>query len=170
MVEVMHDVLLEATKAAFACANFIDVSVNEVTTIDNTQWLSIHLYMVQGWKKIPILLCVESIRASTTLNTIFGLMIKGLLEFCGLGLEELARKLVNMGCNGSFVFQGHQIGVTMEFKEVVAPFMNGTLCFAHKTNLAMIILSNLPFVHQLEGVLQNLYVFFTHSLKKFLEF
>jgi len=113
MVEVMHDVLLEATKAAFACANFIDVSVNEVTTIDNTQWLSIHLYMVQGWKKIPILLCVESIRASTTLNTIFGLMIKGLLEFCGLGLEELARKLVNMGCNGSFVFQGHQIGVTM---------------------------------------------------------
>jgi nucleoside permease NupC len=97
-------------------------------------------------------------------------MVKGLLEFCGLGLEELARKLVNMGCNGSFVFQGHQIGVTMEFKEVVAPFMNGTHCFAHKTSLAMIILSNLPFVHQLEGVLQNLYVFFTHSLKKFLEF
>ncbi len=48
---MMHDVLLEATKAAFARANFVIVSVNEVRTIDNTQWLSIHLYMVQGWKK-----------------------------------------------------------------------------------------------------------------------
>jgi hypothetical protein len=97
-------------------------------------------------------------------------MVKGLFEFGGLGLEELATKLVSMGCDGSFVFQGHQIGVTMEFKEVVAPFMSGVHCFAHKTNLAMITLFNLPFVHQLEGVLQNLYVFFTHSLKKFLEF
>jgi hypothetical protein len=58
----------------------------------------------------------------------------------------------------------------MKFKEVVAPFMIGVHCFAHKMNLAMIILSDLPFVHRLEGVLQNLYVFFTHSRKKFVEF
>jgi hypothetical protein len=58
-----------------------------------------------------------------------------------------------MGCDSSFVFQGHQTSVTMEFKEVVAPFMNGVHCFAHKTNLAMITLSDVPFVHQLEGVL-----------------
>jgi hypothetical protein len=83
MVEVMYGVLLEAIKATIACANFIVVSANEVTTIDNTQWLSIHLYMVQGWKKIQILLCVESIRVSTTLDNIFGLMVKGLLELGG---------------------------------------------------------------------------------------
>ncbi len=81
MVEVMYDVLLEAIKATFACANFIAVNANEVTTIDNTQWLSIHLYVVQGWKKIPSLLCVESIRVFATLDNIFGLMVKGLLEF-----------------------------------------------------------------------------------------
>ncbi len=88
----------------------------------------------------------------------------------GYRLEELARKLVNMGCDGSSVFQGHQIGVTMEFKEVVAPFMSGVHCFAHKMKLVMIYLFDLPFVHQLEGVLQNLYVFFAHNVKKFLEF
>jgi hypothetical protein len=59
MVEVMHNMLLEATKVAFVRANFIVVNANEVTTTNNIQWLSIHLYMVQAWKRIPILLCVE---------------------------------------------------------------------------------------------------------------
>jgi hypothetical protein len=36
----MHEVLLESTKDAFAFANFIANSANEVTTIDNTQWPS----------------------------------------------------------------------------------------------------------------------------------
>jgi hypothetical protein len=35
MVEVMHVMLLEATKAEFVATTFIVVSVNEVTTIDN---------------------------------------------------------------------------------------------------------------------------------------
>jgi hypothetical protein len=159
MVEVMHNMLLKATKVAFVRANFIVVNENEVTTIDNTQWLSIHLYMVQAWKRIPILLCVESVGVFVTSNNIFGLMVKSLLEFGGLRLEELAGKLVNMGCNGSSIFQGHRMGVTMQFKKVVAPFFNGVHCFAHKMNLTMIILSNLPLWHPLEGVLQSLYVF-----------
>jgi hypothetical protein len=113
MVKVMHDVLLGATKATFVCVNFIVIHVDEVTTIDNIQWLFIHLYMVQGWKRIPILLCVEFIRVFATSNNIFGLMVKGLFKFGGLGLKELARKLVSMGCNGSSIFQGHQTNVTM---------------------------------------------------------
>jgi hypothetical protein len=131
MAKVMHDVLLKATKVAFVCANFIAICANEITTNDNTQWLSIHLYMVQGWKRIPILLCVESIKVSATSNNI--LMVKGLFKFGGLGLEELARKLVSMGCNGSFVFQGHQTNVTMQFKKVVAFFLSGIHCFAHNS-------------------------------------
>ncbi len=47
MAKVMHIVLLEATKVTFVVAPFIAVNANEVTTIDNTQWLSIHLYVVQ---------------------------------------------------------------------------------------------------------------------------
>jgi len=35
MVEVMHKVLLEATKAAFIVVSFIVVTANEVTIIDN---------------------------------------------------------------------------------------------------------------------------------------
>jgi hypothetical protein len=44
MVEVMHNVLQDATKATFAYAAYIGISTYEVTIINNTQWLSIHLY------------------------------------------------------------------------------------------------------------------------------
>jgi hypothetical protein len=57
-----------------------------------------------------------------------------------------------------------------EFKKNVALFLSGDHCFVDKTNLAMITLFDLEFVHRLEVVLENLYAFFVHKLKKFLEF
>jgi hypothetical protein len=43
--------------------------------------------MVQVWKKIPILLCVETTSVSTTFNDTFSLMVKVLLDFGGLGCQ-----------------------------------------------------------------------------------
>ncbi len=71
MAKVMHIVLLEVTKVTFVVAPFIVINANEVTKMDNTQWLSIHLYVVQKWKRIPILLCVEAVSMSTTSDNIF---------------------------------------------------------------------------------------------------
>ncbi len=69
--------------------------------------------MVQKWRRIPILLCVEIISLSTTSNSLFSLMVKCMLDFGGLRVEKLARKLVNIDCDGSNVFQGHQISMTI---------------------------------------------------------
>jgi hypothetical protein len=57
----MHEVLLEANKSPFSLANFIVINAYGMTTIDNIQWLSIHLYVVERWKRIMILLCFETI-------------------------------------------------------------------------------------------------------------
>jgi hypothetical protein len=73
-------------------------------TIDNTQWLSIHLYVVQLWKKILILLCVLTMGMLATFDNIFSLMLKCLVEYGGLGLEQLVGKLINNRCNDSNVF------------------------------------------------------------------
>jgi hypothetical protein len=53
MVEVMHNVLLDATKAAFAYVAYINIFVDEVMTFENIQCLSIHLYVIQTLKRIP---------------------------------------------------------------------------------------------------------------------
>jgi hypothetical protein len=58
MAKIMHDILLDSTKAAFVVAFFIDVFVDEVMIINNIQWLFIRMYMVQQWKRILIFLCV----------------------------------------------------------------------------------------------------------------
>jgi uncharacterized protein related to proFAR isomerase len=76
-------------------------------TIDDTQWLSIHLYLVQAEKRILIFLCVETIGVSTTYDNVFGLLLKTLAGFGGLGMEELVKKVVNMGCDGNIIFQAH---------------------------------------------------------------
>ncbi len=113
MAKIKHSVLLDATKTTFAPFVYIGISVNKVMTIDNTQWFSIHFYVVQASKRIPILLWIETIGVLATSYDIFVLLVEGYLDFGGLGLEELGAKLVNMGYDGSNVFQGHQIGVKL---------------------------------------------------------
>jgi hypothetical protein len=97
-------------------------------------------------------------------------MIEACLDFNGIGLEELGAKLVSMGCDRNSVFQGQQVGVTLQFKLKVVPFFIRIHYFAHKTNLAMVTISKLHLMCWLKGILQALYVFLVHSPKKFLEF
>ena len=35
------------------------ISANEVNIVDNQSWLSMHIYVCQAWKRVPILLCLE---------------------------------------------------------------------------------------------------------------
>jgi hypothetical protein len=79
MAKVMHNVLLDATKVAFASLTFISIFKDKMVTIDNVQWLSIQLYGLQALKRISILLCFEIIGVFTTCDNIFGLMFKFLL-------------------------------------------------------------------------------------------
>jgi hypothetical protein len=62
------------------------------------------------------------------------------------------------------------MGVSQQFKEKTTPFVTRVHCFAHKTNLVVITLSNVPLVHRFELLLQSLYAFFAHSLKNLLNF
>jgi hypothetical protein len=50
---------------------------------------------------------VEIVGFFDTSNNVFGLMVKNLLNFSGLRLEELGAKLINMGYDGNNVFQMH---------------------------------------------------------------
>jgi hypothetical protein len=55
--------------------------------------------------------------------------------------------------------------MTTQFKNKVVPFITKVHCFTHWTNLAVITLSNVLIMHQLEGILQSMYVFFSQFQK-----
>jgi hypothetical protein len=57
----MNQVLLKSTPNAINATNFLSMNVNEVMTIDNGSWISLHLYVVQSWNQIPLLVCVEKV-------------------------------------------------------------------------------------------------------------
>jgi hypothetical protein len=50
---------------------------------------------------------------STTSDNIFSLMLKCLVEYGGLKLEELVGKLVSIKCDDNNVFQGHKSMVNL---------------------------------------------------------
>ncbi len=93
-----------------------------------------------------------------------------MVTFKGFNVKQLGVELISMGCNGSSVFRGARASVTTQMKENVAPFLMGVHYFVHWTNLAMLVLSKLSLVVQLEVFLHILYGFLFHSPKKFPEF
>jgi len=50
IIEPMNKLLLESTQNVIVATKFILINANEITAIDNTSWISLHLYIVQGWK------------------------------------------------------------------------------------------------------------------------
>jgi hypothetical protein len=68
------------------------------------------------------------------------------------------------------MFQGHCISINTQVKENIAPYFIGVHYMAHQTNLTIVALSNMPFMFHSEAMLQSLYAFFVHILKKYLEF
>jgi len=55
MAEAMHNVVLNAIKVALQKLNFIFVSCDEVTILDNQRWSYVHFFVIDKWKRIPIL-------------------------------------------------------------------------------------------------------------------
>jgi len=46
MVEFMHQMVMKVTRVVIQAAQYINLSYDEVSTIDNQSWLSIHYYVV----------------------------------------------------------------------------------------------------------------------------
>ena len=50
MATSMATIISQKTKTVIQEARFLAISANEVTTIDNQSWLSLHIYVCQAWK------------------------------------------------------------------------------------------------------------------------
>ncbi len=159
MAKVTRIILWKVTKVTFVTTIFLVINVNEVIMIDNTQWISITLYMVQAWKRIPILLFVETIHVFDTSNNIFSLMLKW-FQVGGMGWE-IGQCGVWWG--QCFLMQSNKCDVAIQGKD--CPFVNDIRWFVHKTNLVVVSLLKLDLMHWLKVILQHLYVYFAHNLK-----
>jgi hypothetical protein len=102
--EFMHMQVQEVIVKAIQATQFIAVSCDEVTTIDNSSWICIYVHVVQSWVKIPILLQVECIMDGLGNNNLTKVIIVTLIRCKGFIREDVSKKLICFGANGAFVF------------------------------------------------------------------
>jgi hypothetical protein len=54
MVDCMCEHVLKIIQSVVVGDMFVFLSVNDVTIIDNRSWISIHVYVMQAWKRLHV--------------------------------------------------------------------------------------------------------------------
>ncbi len=126
--------------------------------------------MVQSWSEIPIFLSLDSVVVGLGVDNLIQVLMQALMHQGGLIKNLIGIKFMTFGANGVSVFQGIKLGVTRQIFDARAPHSIGVHCMAHRTNLAVQILSHLQMVNRFEGLFHTLYNYFSKSPKRHLEF
>ncbi len=75
-----------------------------MATINNGYWICVHAYVVDGWTKVLILICVEQIVDGLGSNNLTKVIMNFMMKGGGLSKEELSKKLLCFGADGMNVF------------------------------------------------------------------
>jgi hypothetical protein len=62
--EFMHQVVMKATRVVIQTTHYGALNCDEVSTIDNQSWLSIHCYVVENWVRILNLISLDKVVAT----------------------------------------------------------------------------------------------------------
>ncbi len=143
----------------------MSISINEVSNIDNQSSLSIHGYVLQGWKQIFIILTLDKKCKPSPIVDLGNLVNNG-----GPTKAKIARRLICLGIDGVIVFQGLKKSAIMLMRAQHVPFFINVHYVAHKTKLIVHALSCLSILSKLKDLFTKLYGYFSRSHKCALEF
>ncbi len=89
----MHGIILEATKFAIGIAQYLSLTCDEVSIIDNQSWLLIHVYVVQNWLRISNFLSLEHVMVGLGANNLTLVFMQALIHQRGLTKELISNRL-----------------------------------------------------------------------------
>ena len=124
-------------------SKFISLSLDEVTVVDNSAWVYMHVYTVKDHVHQANLLCVHKMRANSTAENLYLEVKKALNEISGMDDLTIAKKLV---CVGAAVMQGKRTSLCARLQTSIAPYMLGIHRMTHLMNLAYKIVITFPSV------------------------
>jgi hypothetical protein len=68
MVECMNNVILVITKITIQITNYISINCDEMISIDNQSWISVHAYVVEDFKRTLISVNLEWVIEGCIMN------------------------------------------------------------------------------------------------------
>jgi hypothetical protein len=82
MAKCIHKIVFTNTQMVVQKLRFISIFVDEDTTMDSQSWLGV--YLVDGWKHNPILLTLEQLINSGTIDNLTKVIMDNVLQYGGL--------------------------------------------------------------------------------------
>jgi hypothetical protein len=117
-------------------APFFSVSADEVTTIANEAWISMHIYIVQRFKRVPLLLTSGRVAEACTALNLSRIVVESLMIEDGLTRDQIGDRMVSFGSDDASVFTGQKGGVTKILADNIAPYLVGHHCVTYCVQLA----------------------------------
>jgi hypothetical protein len=114
--ESFYNIVQRRTKLVVSGAKYLSLSCDEVSTVDNQSWISIHAYVLVNWKRVPLLLSLERLTEGSTAASITKVIVNALVRDGGLSVQDICDKLVCFGSDGALVLQGKRNGVTVQIQ------------------------------------------------------
>ncbi len=93
---------------------YISKNNDKVTTINNQSWLSIHVYVIEQWRRFANLLNLYKIVDGIVVDSSTSLIVKNLVEYGGLKNVDIIDKLM-------FVLVQMELWFFVEWKMVLPP-------------------------------------------------
>ncbi len=76
--------VLTTTKDVILAPSFLSIFADEVTIVDNHNWIFVHCYVVVGWKRMPILLTLEHLVKGGIVANIKNVILVAFITYGGL--------------------------------------------------------------------------------------
>ncbi len=105
--------------------------------IDNQSWISVHVYVVEGWEQLLILLTLQQVVEGSHVDNLTKVIVESLFLHGGLSKSNMALKLICFGTNNVTTFHSLKTRVIVQLKEKHMPFLLGVHCVVHRTNLVV---------------------------------
>lgn len=155
MAEFLYDMVRSEIRSRVSSTDFVAVTCDETTSVDNGSWLSCHAYVCENWERVPYLVALTKVIEAPTANTFLELILQSLEKGAGVGPDALERMLLCFGADGVSAFQGCRTGVTVQLQQKNNPFMLGVHCWAHRINLAAESMDKLSIMRHSEQLMQK---------------
>jgi hypothetical protein len=71
MATYMYDLVKEKHRAMLAAAQFISLTADETSAVDNLSYIVIHVYLLQDWVRVPIILHINKLESGDVFYVLF---------------------------------------------------------------------------------------------------
>jgi hypothetical protein len=91
----MHKQVIKKVKEVITSSKYLALSCDEVTTIDNQSWISIHSYIGQDWCRILVFISLEQVIEGGGVDNLTKVIMGVLKEHGRLFDVDIAAKLIS---------------------------------------------------------------------------